>query len=100
MIIPAEAAAPYARESMRFVEERKARPVDGLSAMHEDLPGSLPQQSRDTADHHLASPQRGYDEAERRQGDRRQASTPMMLDTRATRSRRQATLPSPINVRI
>jgi hypothetical protein len=100
MIIPAEAAGPNASASRRFAEERKPRPVDGLSGVREELPNSLPQPRRNDPAQRLASPPRGYDTPERRQGDRRQTSTPKMLNTRATRSRRQTALRSAIDVRI
>lgn len=99
MIIPAEAAGPYANASRRFAEERKPLPVDGLGGMQEDFPGSLPGQGSNARAQRIAEPRGDY-EPERRQGDRRQTNTPMMLDTRATRSRRQTALPSPIDVRI
>ena len=108
MRIPAEALLPYPTGSDRFSAVHGTRPVTGSANLTSDLPGGLPQPRQTPEvtpddDRHAARRQSDGESPhdnpqERRHDDRRQKNIPTTLDTRLTRSRRQAEASAPIDI--
>ena len=116
MRIPNEALPLYRRENESKTpadaEEKNAKPVSGAARIRSALSNLLPGQRRaDKKDEDLAEEILGQnykrrinraqpDTPERRQEERRKASQPILLDTRATRSRRRSARTPTINFKI
>lgn len=113
MRIPNEALPLYRRENESKTpadaEEKSAKPVNGATRISSSLPDLLPGQRRadnkddDLTEEGLAKNHKRHlhrPNPERRQEDRRKASQPILLDTRATRSRRKSARTPTINFKI
>lgn len=116
MRIPNEALPLYRRENESKTpadaEEKNAKPVTGATGIRSTVSDRLPGQWRaDKKDDELAEEglakshtRRLYrpksDNPERRQDERRKGNQPIMLDTRATRSRRKSARTPTINFKI
>jgi len=116
MRIPNDALPLYRHENESKTpadaEEKSAKPVNGATRIRSSLPDLLPGQRRaenkedDLTEEGLARnhKRRFYrpklDDLERRLDERRKASQPILLDTRATRSRRKSTRTPTINFKI
>jgi hypothetical protein len=114
MRIPNEALPLYRRESKTpaEAEERNSKPVSGPARIRSALSNLLPGQRRaDKKDDDLAEESlaqnlkrrliRGQpDNPERRREERRKSNQPILLDTRATRSRRESARHPTINFKI
>ncbi|MFZ4536376.1 hypothetical protein [Propionivibrio sp.] len=114
MRIPSEATTLYLSESdnKAFSEDKGPQPVDGSAKLRASLPHSLPKQ-RQASEENLEGVEQGQNQhrkrrqsvgkngiEERRQGERRKANLPVLLDTRLTRSRRESARQSAISIDI
>ncbi len=116
MRIPNEALPLYRRENESKTpadaEERNAKPVNGAARIRSALSNLLPgQRHADKTDEDLAEEgvamhhkrrlsRAKSDNSERRQEERRKASQPILLDTRATQSPRRSARTTTINIKI
>ena len=115
MRIPNEALPLYRRENESKTpadaEEKNAKPVSGAARIRSALSNLLPGHRNaagkndldegDLGPNHKRRKNRAQpDKPERRQEERRKASQPILLDTRATRSRRKSARTPTINFKI
>lgn len=111
MKIPAEMIPPVPNLGREIDDERKTEPVANLAGLASGLSASpqgrpLPTQQRPPGDSRVASAPAAVEEAgappavERRKGERRAESRPVLLDTRSKTGRRQSSGEGRINIKV
>jgi hypothetical protein len=110
MKIPAETIPPVPNLGREISDERKTEPVSNLAGLASGLSASpqgrpLPTQPRPPGGSRVDSPP-AVEEAgappvvERRKGERRSESRPVLLDTRTSKGRRQSPGDGRINIKV